>query len=273
VTNEELDPGYLSDPLLNILAAQVDDLETARVANENRYRQLIRVGTDSDGLERGLGLPETDPEVMRAKMVLDGLHRVENQAISQMEAHMAASKWGPFLAQAPGVGEKSLARLLSAIGDPYWHVRDQKPRTVGQLWRYCGYDVIEGSPGQADDETHAGGAGVARVRRKGQKIRWSPEARKRAFVIAKSCRYQPSDTRYRAIYLATRAKYEDAIHKAPCVRCGPEGKPALTGSALSKAHKDGRALREVSKRLLQDLYAEAERLYKEAGLPIRAEWR
>lgn len=62
---------------------------------------------------------------------------------------------------------------------------------------------------------------------------------------------------YRDVYDQARAHYADALHKEPCVRCGPSGKPALAGSPLSDKHKLARALRKVGKEILKDLWRAA----------------
>lgn len=246
-------PALLFDPLLKILATQVDDLESLRIASENRYRQLTRDELDADEQMRGLGLPEDNREVRRVRAGIDGLVSLEADAVRQMERHMRYSCWSNFLKAPTGVGEKSLARLLAAIGDPYWNILYDRPRRVSELWEFCGY----GDPAR-------------QVKRKGQKVNWSPEARKRLYIIADVCKRQPDDTRYRAVYLAARARYADAVHDGPCVRCGPAGKPALPGSPLSKGHQQGRALRAVSKQILLDLWVEARELHEEMGLSMTA---
>jgi len=279
--------GLLFDPLLNVLAAQVDDLEGQRIASENRYRILTATGVDEDGVRRGLGLPEDHRDVRRIRASLDGLRALEHDAILQVQRHMRHSVWGPWLKGATGVGEKQLARLLGAIGDPYWHTRDQRPRIVSELWAYCGLHTISvtsdhsqrdaqrssvagdgpTSPGHGSNDTQrstAGGPHVAPRRQRGQRSNWSEDARKRAWLIATSCVKTPAGSTYRAVYDATREKYADAVHEVPCVRCGPQGHPAPAGSPLPPAHQHARALRAIAKTVLRDLWREAHRLYEAA---------
>lgn len=61
----------------------------------------------------------------------------------------------------------------------------------------------------------------------------------------------------------TKAHYADAVHDGPCVRCGPEGKPALPGSPLSKAHINARGRRAVMKLIVKNLWIESRRLHLE----------
>lgn len=262
----------LEDSLLNILASQVDDLETLRIASENRYRQMTRTDTDKDEKDRGLGLSEDDPEVLRIRASIDGLRELETDAIRHVEKHMRRSPWGPWLKDASGVGEKSLARLLAATGDPYWNTLHDRPRKVSELWSYCGY----------------GDASVQR-KRKGMKLNWSPEAKMRAYLCAEAtvkqlrapCHSVKDDKKlvietihvegcscspYRLVFDKAKARYAGSTHPAPCDRCTPKGAaPAEVGSPRSGAHIQAMAVREVSKQILLDLWLEAREVYEGVG--------
>jgi hypothetical protein len=259
-------PAYspLHDPILEILSAQVDDLEGLRIALNNRIHSLTNNEPDSDGLVRGAGLPEDDRDVMRLRAQSDQIQAVEAEAIRQLERRMRHSVWAPWLASAPGVGKKQLARLLGAISDPAWNSRDARFRTVDELYVYCGFHSVPAN-GHRSSNTHgsstAGGPTVAPKHCKGVKSNWSDEARMRAWLIATSCVKQRHGTRYRDVYDTTRAKYADVVHAAPCAQCGPRGKPALPGSPLSKGHQHARALRAVAKAVLKDLWRESRRLH------------
>lgn len=63
--------------------------------------------------------------------------------------------------------------------------------------------------------------------------------------------------KYRAVYEMARTRYTDRTHVAPCVRCGPSGKPAAEGSPWSLSHQHAAALRLVGKEILRDLWAVA----------------
>lgn len=261
---EVMDPGFYS--ILGPLAAQVDDLEKLRIASTHRYRLLAHAEEDSDGIVRGAGLGIEHPEVKRLSVAIAGMKELEEQVIKNLQRFMRHSAWGPWLRQAKGVGEKQLARLLAATGDPYWHVVHERPRTVTELWAYCGYHTVPvGGEGKTivvpEGELPPLDAYFAAPRRqKGVQANWSEDGRKRAYLIATSCLKQPEGTRYRDIYNATRAKHADAVHTVTCVRCGPSGKPALAGDPLSPGHQHGRALRKVAKEVLKDLWVEARRL-------------
>jgi hypothetical protein len=242
--------GGFAYPFLSAFAAQVDDLETLRVALANRHRLMVTPADeeDKDGLRRGLGLSMNNPEdaVLLAPIAVSikGVADLEDGAIKYLQKYMANGPWGAWLAspKTKGVGAKQLARLLGETGDPCWHSGENRPRKVSELWSYCGYSVVEGA---------------APARRKGTQINWSTEARKRAWLIAGSCVKTGGGSYYREVYDKSRAHYADAVHTAVCVRCGPSGKPAQIDSPLNDGHKHGRALRAIAKELLRDLWVEA----------------
>lgn len=265
-------------PLLALLADVLDDLERTRIANENRLRQLTRDEADSDGEERGFGLTLDQPQVAALADVVTALGKLEHQSTLNLQRAVRKHPLGPWVKATVGVGEKQGARLLAAIGDPYWNTLHDRPRLVSELWAYCGLHVLpaaqrptdthganggggkQGDPGQHDGGTQDPSAGVAPTRARGQRANWSTVAKTRAYLIAESCIKQARSP-YRAVYDDGRKKYADAIHAAPCRRCGPSGKPADTGTPLSAGHQHARAMRLVMKTLLRDLWAESKRLH------------
>lgn len=275
--------GFLRDPLLGLLAEVVDDLETVRIANSNRVRILTRSEADTDGEERGFGLTPDNPEVAKLLATVEVLQAGEADAVKNLQNAMKKHPLGKFVQATPGLGLKQTARLLAAIGDPYWNDLHDRPRTVSELWAYCGFHVVQTSgSGQARAETHFGcaaagsvstptpndvaqtqgvaGVGVAPKRTRGQKSNWSETARKRTWVIASAIpKFKTSP--YEPIYRAARAKYADTVHPVPCVRCGPSGKPAPAGSPRSAAHQNAMAIRIVAKEILKDLWIQSRNLY------------
>ncbi len=225
--------------LLTIYADLLDDLERSRIATENRIRSLREV--------KGLA---GSPGEERLDSIAMGLSHAERQATNELRKAVKTHPLGEWIAAQPGVGEKQAGRLLGVLGDPAHRIEpdtgELTPRTVSQLWSYCGY----------------GDASKQRLRR-GQKANWNADLKKRAFLIAESCIKQVGKgSPYRAVYDATREKYADAIHAEDCKRCGPSGSPALAGSPLSDGHKHARALRAVAKTFLRDLWAEARRVQR-----------
>ncbi|AWN02405.1 hypothetical protein SEA_CONCEPTII_74 [Mycobacterium phage ConceptII] len=221
--------------ILGLAAETVDDLESVRIANENRLRSL----TDP----KLYGLDVRHPDVAALAVMVEQLKETEAAAVKNLQKRMRKHPLGPWVKQATGVGEKQAARLLASIGDPYWNSLHDRPRTVSELWSYCGY-----------------GDASRQVRRKGVQANWNSDAKVRAFLIATSC--VKSKGVYRDIYDEARRKYADAVHTSECKRCGPAGKPAQPGSPLSLGHQHARALRAISKAVLKDMWLESKRLHE-----------
>lgn len=257
-TDSQCDPAaagpFLADPVLGVLAEVVDDLERTRIANESRYRAL------TDTSERGYGLSIHHPEVMMLAATIAAMKEHEHQAVLNLKKTMRRHPLWAWAKPISGVGEKQFARLLAVIGDPYWNDLHDRPRRLTELRAYCGYHVLHpGDQGLCVDQSGFV-AGVAPRRQRGQRSNWNTDARMRAWLIATSCMKKQGP--YRAVYDAARVKYADAVHAADCARCGPRGKPALAGSALSAGHQHARALRAVAKAFLDDLWREARRLHE-----------
>lgn len=239
----------LFSPTLALAADVLDDIERVRIANENRLRQLTRPAdeVDADGGMRGFGLTVEHPDVARLAAMVATLGQVEKDATKNLEKVMKDHPLGPWVKGAVGVGLKQGARLIAAIGDPYWNTLHDRPRTVSELWAYCGYSVINGR---------------AQARARGEKANWSADAKMRTYLVAASCIKQTSSP-YRAVYDEFRARYADATHPVECRRCGPSGKPAQTGTPLSSGHQHARSLRASGKAVLRDLWIEARRIHQE----------
>jgi len=243
----------LADINLALLAESLDDLERTRIAAENRHRSLCQV----------YGLEGT-PEEQAAAGLVEALAGLEHQTILRLNRAMRANPLGGWVKTQRGVGEKQAARLLAAIGDPYWNTLHDRPRTVSELWAYCGLHVLPvgqscpdhhsrsaggdqfGNPDQNRSEDQEGGVGVAAKRRKGQKANWSATAKMRAYLIATSCIKQPDGNRYRDIYVARRAH------------------TAVTHPDWTAGHSHNDGLRIVSKVVLKDLWIAARDLHESA---------
>lgn len=278
----------LLDPTLLIAAEIVDDLEKTRVANENRLRQLTRDTEDTDGEERGFGLTEDHPAVARVAAIVAGLGKLEHEAVLNVQRAMRQHPLGPWVKAQRGIGEKQAARLLAAIGDPYWNTLHDRPRTVSELWAYCGYHVLPagqgrddahpttasgaptsgGDPGQSSADIQPLSARVAPRRTRGQKSNWSEDARKRSWLIVQSV--IKAGGPWREVYDARKASTEGKLHSTPCVRCGPKGKPAAVGAPWSDGHRHADAIRITAKEILKALWIESRRLHEPptGGHPI-----
>lgn len=216
----------------------LDDQERARIALESRIRSMKEYGLQDDLLDQ----------------LLISISTLEQEAEKALKKHLRSLPLYPWIKNQVGLGEKQVGRLLGAIGNPYLrpifdddgNLIDEVPRTVGQLWSYCGYAVEKEE---------------APRRRKGIQAKWNDTAKMRVRLISESCIKQ-SHSPYRIIYDSARAKYQNALHPLDCPRCGPSGRPALKGSPLSDGHKHARALRIVSKEILKDLWVESKNLYE-----------
>ena len=255
--------GNLFDGYLCLVADSLDDMERTRIAAANRLRALTRNVADSDGEMRGLGLDERSPEVAAASALVDGLVQLEAAQTKALEKAMKAHPLSGYVASVKGLGLKQTARLLAAIGDPYWNDLHQRPRTVSELWAYCGLAVTDGR---------------AQRRMKGVKSNWSDTAKMRAYVVAESlvkagvrkAENAPVEfdanarialTEFGQAYIDRRKATANRTHETVCVRCGPSGKPAAPGSPWSAAHQQADALRIVSKELLKQLWLAARELH------------
>lgn len=257
--------GNLFDGYLCLVADSLDDMERTRIAAENRLRSLTRAEADSDGEMRGLGLDVRSPQVAAASALVAGLIDLEQAQTKALQKAMKQHPLYGFVSSVKGVGEKQAARLLAAIGDPYWNDLHNRPRTVSELWAYCGLAVHDGR---------------AQRRTKGVVSNWSNTAKMRAYVIAESIvkatirkaddapnEFTPDSrialTEYGQVYLDRRTATLDRVHTTECVRCGPSGKPAQPGSPWSGAHQQADALRVVSKAVLKGLWLAARDLHEQ----------
>lgn len=224
----------LNFPLLT-LAESLNDIEQLRIATGNRLRQLAEVADAR--------------ELASLQAMVDGFAVIEKQAIRDLERAAKCHPLGAWIMATKGIGLKQGARLLAAIGNPYWNAAADRPRRgPAELWAYCGYHVLHPGDDRPDCDTpccHVV-AGVAPRLKKGQRANWNSAARMRAFLVAESCMKKP-DSPYRPIYDTGRTKYAAV--------------PDLT---LIVQHR--RALRLVAKAVLRDLYLEAKR-WHEASTP------
>lgn len=231
------------DPVLGTLASTVSDLEDIRISLGNRLWSLTHDEHDLDGVLRAYGLPEDDPSVLALKELVEGAQALEKAAVKAMTKRMKEHVLYKWVEDNKGVGAKTAARLLNAIGDPY--MREQyveekwqeyrlviKPRTLSELWSYCGYSVVNGK---------------APRRSKGEKINWNPEARTRVWIIAETS--VKCNGTYKPVYDEAKAHALATPHKEDCHRC-----KAKAGEPLSAGHAHARALRRVSKEILRDLW-------------------
>lgn len=267
-------PEHLSRDLA-AAADTLDDIERLRMASENRLRQFVRGANevDADGGQRGFGWDLRSPAVVALAGLVAGMRCdsgvvrqalgderpskrkgccLEHDAERNLTRTLRAHPLGPWVREQRGIGEKQGGRLVAAIGDPY--VRPAlllldgswdplRPRTVSELWAYCGL-----KPGQR--------------RKRGERANWSAAAKMRAWNVAGSMLKVGN----REIYDKRKAHTEGLLHEAECARCGPSGKPALPGTPWSDGHRHADALRIVSKEILKELWREARRIHLETSV-------
>ena len=282
-------PVTMFNPVMALYGDVVGDIERVRIAIGNRLGTMTRTEADEDGIVRGWGLPVTDPKVLSMADLLDGLRDLEEAAIKDLQREMRKHPmWTGFGKHIRGVGEKQLARLLGAIGgDPYINNNTGGPRTVSQLWAYCGLHVVQ-VPKKKDDEPsgdqpssdtpveavagvkQGGDAGsptespvtepdavemvsVAPRRRRGVRANWSNEAKTRAYLISASILKQlvkPCTAEFGHVEDCKCSKYR-------VVYDGRREHTKVTHPEWTPGHAHNDALRFTSKRLLRNAWRAA----------------
>lgn len=212
----------LIPPNLSMLAATLDDLENDRIRIDNRVRSMKAEGANKTDDTFILLSNLADEKLTHEKLVIKEL----NKTLKSCDLH-------PWIKAQKGLGDKTVARLLHSIGDPYWHNVEERPRTVSELWAYVGYRVD---------------AGQTQQRRKGVQSNWNGEARKRIYLIAETCMKTGTKgggvSRYRQIYLDRRAR------------------TAVTRPTITDGNSHADALRVLGKEILKDLWIESKRLHE-----------
>lgn len=216
---------------IDLAATILDDLETVRKANGNRL----------DALDRA-GVPVAHPDMRVIIEMMNVLNETEKQAVRYLEKVMKAHPLGPWMTSRKGVGLKQGARLLAAIGDPYWRtIEPIGPRTVSALWAYCGMHVLDG---------------VAARRRKGERANWSTNAKTRTWLIIGSC------------IKTLRAPCTGELHDDEC-KCSPyrvaydtrKRYTIVNRPDWTDGHRHNDAQRVAGKALLRDLWLAARDLH------------
>jgi hypothetical protein len=210
---------------LQIYSLTLGAVEAARIETQERLRQLIE---DKE-------LPSDSFFLDPLKIALETLVTLEKQEARALIATLRHHPLHAWVKDTIGVGERQAARLIAELGgNPAFNFAENRLRRgPAELWAYAGYNVIDGQ---------------AAVRRRGQRLGWNPEVKRRVHLIAVSC-VRHSHSPYRRVYDQAREKLESTTHTAACKRC-----KAQPGSELHRGHKHARALRAVAKAVLRDLF-------------------
>lgn len=242
--------GFLRDRTLTTLADAVDDLEGVRKATANRIRILTAPAEpDTDGVIRGHGLI-FDASIDSLRQTAATVADEEKRAVRALEKAMKVHPLGAHVLATPGVGLKGAARLLSAVGDPYWNDLHDRPRRVSELWAYSGLHVIDGEGAR---------------RRKGVKSNWSTLAGTRVHVIAEAA--MKGTGPYRGLYDAEVSRWTD-LSEHPEGLAGNWCQRAEDGLVIRHAQRHMRGLRVIKKAILKDLWRASRDIYREAGWDV-----
>lgn len=237
----------MSDLLLLALSETFDDVQNDRKRLQNRIGAHSRAGHGHDLILAGLFKRATD---------------YEKAVAQELQAVMGAHPLGDFFERTPGLGLLSGARLLGALGDPLWNMREDRPRRdVAELWAYCGLHVINGARPR---------------RRRGELANWNSKAKTKAIVIATTA--FRSGGPYREYALQVKAACEGKVHQVTCRNtvysapnhtgarptngCGTTAHPEWgeIGSPWRPGHVHQHAISVTAKKILEDLFLEAKRL-------------
>jgi len=226
-----------SDALLLILADRLNDLEGLRKATSNQLSALTR----SAEVSGGKGLSEHSKAAVSMADWLALLEQEEHKVVLQLRRALRQHPLGDWVKRTRGLADgKAAARLIAAIGDPYWNSAEDRPRRgPAELWAYCGY-----APGQK--------------RQKGVQSNWNAEAKMRAFLCAEACQTA-------GVRKSDGCDDTDGYDIEKRTALSPYGQRYLDARAswasrdTSDAHKHQHALRCVAKGILKDLFLEAKR--------------
>ena len=243
----------IADPMLFTLAQTLQEYETLRIAEEHRLRIFSTPSDvpDEDGVCRGFGYAEDSNEVQVVKGLIDPLKDLEHRTVLSLQKRMRVNPIWPYFKDVKGVGEKTLARLMACIGDPYLRPLDDgsyEPRTVSQLWAYCGMHTMPNKDGEI----------IAAKRMKGVQANWNTEAKTRLFLLSQNLLRQGirkdkdgnqyAVTEYGQLYLDRRAH------------------TAVTHPEWNPGHGLNDALRIMGKELLKQLWRAAREIH--TGTPM-----
>jgi hypothetical protein len=222
VTDHRLPDPHLTcvppEALLRLASDTFDQYEALKLTLTSQYRALTSDYTEGDkGGSFGKGIPEDHPAAVSLAVHITAVEELEHQAELELKRAWRKHPVAAWAKDQVGLGERQMARLLAAVGDPCWNTRDDRPRRGPyELFAYCGY---------APDQK----------RRKGVQSNWNAAAKMRAFLVAESCVKQKASP-YRKVYDTRRAH------------------TAETHPDWTPGHSHNDALRVAAKAVLKDLF-------------------
>jgi len=190
-----------------LLAAQYDDIQAVRKATANRKRAALANGWPVEKVAQAFG------------DLIPSLTKIENHLGRQITKATKDCPLGDHVAATRGLGGSSLGKLLQHIGDPAWNRLHDRPRTFGELVKYCGI------------------AGPDQRNHKGVQSNWNTKARAALHLIAAQM-VKDRQSAYRHVYDEGRARY--------------------TNPDQSPAHQHNQALRLVKRAILKDIWTAAQ---------------
>lgn len=228
----------LDDPVIATTANALSEVENMRKGMANRVRELTSLRVDPDDVLRGGGLTEDHPQVAALTAVRDAMAAQEKVMTLSLQKAVRSHPLGPWVKAQNGLGEKTIGRVLGVVGDPYWNVLHNRPRTVSELWAYCGLHVLDGEGAR---------------RKKGVKANWSTEAKTRVWNCV-----DPIIKNRNSPY---RKTFDDRREHT-----------AVTHPEWTPIHSLNDAKRIVMKAILRDLWCVARDIHEEQARYL-ADWK
>lgn len=215
----------LADAALNAYSATLDELESTRIAAENRLRDLqARDGMAAAG------------HVLAIEHIVEATQALEHEADLALRRAMRQHPLGAWIKSTKGVGERQGARLLATLGDPA-----ERPNPA-KLWQYAGHGDPERSR-----------------KRKGQTVEFNPTAKMRAHLVAEAA----IKSGIRKTEGCDDSEGYDLAHRVALTPLGQvylNARASWTDRDTTDLHKHNHALRLTAKAMLLDLWREARRV-------------
>jgi hypothetical protein len=254
--------------VIRLLGRSLDDVEHARIQTENRIGALGR----ALGLER-ITRESIPPEILAPFEALD---RADAEATKALERAWRRHSLAPWSRNLMGVGDKTIARLIAEIGDPLvrtlgqwegenderrWIITGEEPRTLAQLFAYCGHGDPVRRKRKNMAQEDALGLGNPRAKRRVWLI--ASTAIKARCSACRSAARERKEADEDQSYLApargcTCAETHPLRHAYDQARAKYASRLDADGNLWTPGHQHAAALRYVGKTFLRLLYEAAQ---------------